>query len=949
MKNLTNPKWLLVLNTLPVIVLFLLLLGQYNIIKSLLSEESVGYWKVFSITLGLLGTANLIYSAFLIKNKKNVSFIYGIVSIIAFIAFIYLYFFNSYKLIPFDIPGWMMDTYVHFYPPTFLMPTIAYSLMLLVLHFTSRDKVYKTWINFLFVILIPLFVYLFWQLFIPLFKYHTFYHSAFFAHALLILFITITLVFFFFLTRGVFIVAVRNTERWKKHSYGWKIPITFVLPLLGLLVNNQIFDIGRFTVAGAYSGIFGNFNNIWFYIIAALNGIILCLPNLNITKYRIALYTARCITLIFSLYFFIVFLPLLPFSIIAITAFGAGFLMLTPLALFIVHINELRNDHEFLKNLITARITNFILILSLAVIPSVITVSFLNDKSILNKTLEYLYAADYSKEYNINKKSLKKTIDITERHRSAGAELFFSASHVPYLSSYFNWIVFGNLTLSDAKMNDINRVFFDKPAVNARRNWQIATFDVSITDISSESIYDETEMKWKSWINLELTNQRSFIGEYLTEIELPQGCWISDYYLYVEDEKEYGILAEKRSAIWIYSNIRNMNRDPGLLHYLTGNKVSFRVFPFAGSETRKTGIEFIHAEPVSITIDGNVIELGTEPIENKFTLANIEAENYVYFTAYGKSYLERVQRKPYFHFLVDTSSQRYSNTEDFMQRIDTVIEQYPDLAENAKISFVNSYAATFDMTEDWKQQYSLQEFDGGFYLDRGIRTALYNAYKENAYAVIAVVTFDIYNEAIIETDFSDFKFAFPESDLFFSIDKDGTLLPHSLINNPKIKLLDIEFSFNQSVLEHTANNGFKVYLPDDNKASIALINDTFEVDNSILNERSWSSALTLQAKQYSHVLHPNIANKEYLKMINYSFRSKILTPLTSYIVVENEAQKAALLRKQEQVLSGSKLHDLDNEPLPMSEPGLFVLLIAFFALFYRHWYNKNRKFVEKTH
>ena len=65
-----------------------------------------------------------------------------------------------------------------------------------------------------------------------------------------------------------------------------------------------------------------------------------------------------------------------------------------------------------------------------------------------------------------------------------------------------------------------------------------------------------------------------------------------------------------------------------------------------------------------------------------------------------------------------------------------------------------------------------------------------------------------------------------------------------------------------------------------------------------------------------------------------------MSPVTSYLVVENEAQKAMLKKKQEQALSGNKSLDLGEDTQRMSEPSLILLTILFGLAI---WYREKRK------
>jgi len=906
-------------------MLFVLLYGQFSLIKTLLDKDCIHLWKSFGLTLGILGLLNFFYAVYLTFKKQNVSMIYGIIALICYIPFIYLYGYHIEKIIPFNIPQWMVPNNVFLYVGTFLMPTLVYSLFVLVSHFTSKTKEYNAWINLLAAAGIPVAGYLFTQTILPLWKP---FETSFGRHVLLIFIISATVVFLFFLVRGIFILAIKKAAVWQKYQLVWKIPIAIVLPLLGLLVNNGFLFNGVFLPGNNFT-IFGNFSNHWFYILAAFNGILVCLPNPDNKFYRLFLFAGRSVTFAYTFYFFLVFLPFLPLSVVAIIAFGTGFLTLTPLMLFVIHTNELSKDFKYLKALFSKKLIIKISLLGFLIIPAFITATYLKDKSVLNKTLEYLYSPDYSRQYSINKNSLQKTLNIIKRHKDRNGNFIFTGQ-IPYLSSYFNWLVLNNLTLSDAKINYIERVFFGDASFKLRPE-NIRNDNVKITNISTNSFYDKSQNAWKSLIDLEITgrNGSAWRAEYATTIDLPEGCWISDYYLYIGDKKEAGILADKKSAMWIFSAIRNENKDPGILHYLTGNKVAFRVFPFAKNEVRKTGIEFLHKEPIKLNIDKNTVELGNA---GETIYENVETENVVYVSARQKQSLKIVKRKPYFHFLIDASKDKEKFSADFIRRIETVLINNPALAKNAQISFVNTYVNTHSLANNLMQYYDSysQTFEGGFYLDRAIKTALFSAYKNKSYPVIVAVTDSIQN-AVLDKDFSDFKFAFPESNLFFNLDGNGTLRAHSLIDNPtkQLPLVKRECQFCETVLEYKLADSSIVYLPNNGEPSIVLKKDILEIQKSEIKEKNWQSALTMQAKWISQILHPETSDKEWLNLVKYSFISKVMTPATSYLVVENEAQKAMLKKKQEQALSADKSLDLGEDAQRMSEPDLWILAILF--------------------
>ncbi|WP_299275315.1 MSEP-CTERM sorting domain-containing protein [uncultured Psychroserpens sp.] len=920
MRNLLNPKWLLAINTLPVVLLILIVYSDFSIIKTLLSEENLSLWKGFGLTLIILTLLHLGYTITCIVRKQNISMYYAYISLVVYIAYIYIYSLYTQDILPWSIPRWMLSGDILLYVGTFLMPTLAHSLFIIVIKLTSKDKDYKAWQNILAAVSIPIICYLFFQIILPLWNFTT---SGFGSHVMVVLSIVAVILFLFFLIRGIYILATKKGKAWKKYQLLWKIPIAILFPLLGLAVNSG-FLIDHFS--GTHTGIFGDFSHYWFYVLALVNGILICLPSGSNTTQRLFLFIARSITFAYTLYFFIVFLPYLPLSVFAIIAIGVGFLMLTPLVLFVIHIQELTSDYNFLKAHFSKALLITFALLGFLVIPACITASYTKDRVVLHEALDYLYSPNYSERYAIDKQSLQNTLNVV-RHNKDRNDDFFSSSQKPYLSKFFNWIVLDNLTLSDGKINTIERVFFNTESFGIMPE-NIRNTDVSITNVSSSSTYNTVDNTWTSWIDLEITNANTerLFSEYATTIDLPNGAWINNYYLYVGDRKEMGILAEKKSAMWVFSQIRGENRDPGLLHYLTGNKVSFRVFPFSESEVRKTGIEFIHKEPMVIDIDSHKVQLGDSLTQKSVT--SVEQNDVAYISSKTKEGLTTVKRQPYYHFIVDISAEKQNLIDNYISTLDLFLKN-DALKTPHKISFANTYTNTIDLDDDWKTALKNQQFEGGFYLERAIKTVFYNTQQQisNTYPIIIAIT-DTMNSSIISKDFKDFKFAFPENNLFYHLNTMSYLASHDLTKNPKQWIDDdTTVRLNDSVLAWPNANKTLAYLPNNTKPDVVLKTSNFQLDEAEIEPNKWTSGLVMEGQFRSNVLHPEHAERDWHSLVKYSFMSQIMTPHTSYIVVENEAQKAILKKKQEAVLSGKKSLDLNEDTQRMSEPEFYVLLI----------------------
>ena len=106
--------------------------------------------------------------------------------------------------------------------------------------------------------------------------------------------------------------------------------------------------------------------------------------------------------------------------------------------------------------------------------------------------------------------------------------------------------------------------------------------------------------------------------------------------------------------------------------------------------------------------------------------------------------------------------------------------------------------------------------------------------------------------------------------------------------------------------------------------------------------KQWNDGLHQQASWYAQKRFPHTTNTQWLPLLKQSFMSKIMNPVSSYIVVENEAQKAVLKRKQDQVINGHPMLDLNEDANRMSEP-TFIIVATIISFLIYYFERKKRK------
>lgn len=838
----------------------------------------------------------------------------------AYTALLAWYTASADVVLPREVPRWMVPTDLLLYVWTFVMPTLAHALLVLVVRSTPANRPHNLLTNIGLAIGVPMGAGLLFGLAgaLQLARIGGEVSEQLFGLAFIALG---PLVFLFFLVRGAYIISLRRNDEF---AIIWKVLITLVLPLLGLLVNAGLLMGGL----GNHGGIFGDFNTPWFYALAVLNGVLLCVPAPVRPGGRLALLGARSVLLGYTLYFFLVFLPFLPLSLLAVIAIGTGFLMLTPLVLLVVHLRILADDVAAVGAHFARWVPLAVLVGGAAVLPLLLTADYYHARRTLHAALAYVYTPDYAKPYDLDAASLARTLATVRQHKDQGRDLIMG-SQQPFLSTYFNWLVLDNLLLSESKLTTLESVF--GVGLNQLNNWQSDGFATNapapapaiLRHLTARSTYDARQQAWVSWVDVEVgnANPAQQAGEYRTTFALPAGCWVSDYYLDIDGRREPGILAEKKAADWIYTQIVHQNdrRDPGLLAYAGPDQLRLQVYPVARNTPRRTGIQLIHKESINLIIDGQLVVLGrADSVATDLAPVAMPGGAVVYLSAVAKQRLPLVQRRPYYHFLLDVSATKGAKKAAYKQWVTQFLQQHESAAP-ARFTLVNTYATPVPAGADWQQQFDAFTNVGGCFLTRAVQRTLADAqlHPTASYPVLVVVT-DSLAGTVLAPDFADLAPAYPESDAFLVLGPGGQAAVHSLRTaSGEVKQQAVNQEEAQPAVRAwpTAAQP-RAYLPNDGHPSVVLSQPAAALAVPTEAASRWQTGLLLRGYAQWQALHPAAADAQHLAFIEASFRSRLLTPLTAFLALENQAQKQALYRKQAQTLAANASLDAQETESP---------------------------------
>ncbi len=129
----------------------------------------------------------------------------------------------------------------------------------------------------------------------------------------------------------------------------------------------------------------------------------------------------------------------------------------------------------------------------------------------------------------------------------------------------------------------------------------------------------EFSSKGTKWTNVKDTL------EVTLNFDLPENAMITDSWLWFGEDTIKAVILDRWTASSIYESIVNRRRDPSVLYKQSATQYELRVFPMAGSETRKVKITYL------VPVSWNKTNISSElPISILKTSATLPSELTVY-------------------------------------------------------------------------------------------------------------------------------------------------------------------------------------------------------------------------------------------------------------------------------------------------------------------------------
>jgi hypothetical protein len=437
------------------------------------------------------------------------------------------------------------------------------------------------------------------------------------------------------------------------------------LPFAGLLLNRAI----DFPV---------NFQAWEVYTLTVANAAILFLASWRRPRTPRLSFALLSATLPFSLYFFVVFLPYTPLAVFAVLFFGAGFLLLGPTLLVTLHLYLLNRAYHTMRAERRPRFDAIVGMLCFLILPMALVGRATADRAALNGALRHLYTP------SINGSDIVYGRDVAVLRRAVSSHRSYkNGIYYPLISDFYSWWVFDNLVLPDDKLTRIEETFFGTAAakrsspvtpnqggdvlrtrgsVRSRSRMPTAVRLPHAVVVDKLLVQSRAADAANSVVTCALTlhNPGAGADEYVKKLPLPAGVFVVGFRLHVNGVPVPGRIFEKKTAMWVYTMIRDSERrDPGLLFYNRPDELELRVFPIGARQSTVVEIDFlVPAEVKAADLGASrdvaqvLAELG-RGLDPQFALDARGA--YFSLGEANRARLPLVECEPFLHVIVDRS------------------------------------------------------------------------------------------------------------------------------------------------------------------------------------------------------------------------------------------------------------------------------------------------------
>lgn len=393
--------------------------------------------------------------------------------------------------------------------------------------------------------------------------------------------------------------------------------ICLLLPFAGLILNTWI----PFP---------GSFQDPIVWVLAGINGIALSLPAFRNPLIHRVVWLAQCACFSFTLYFFLVFLPVIPLAPLAVPIMGAGFLILVPTMLFAVHLwrvcdgwREGKRPSSRGFGLATAGMT------AALILPVTLAIQAHRDKVALDQAVAYFQSPDFHVNSRFPNDPDAAARLLTKIHHLR------NGSRLPLIDDYYQRVVLGGLVLPEKLTEHLHTQLTGSPPPEFVHSFTMLwnpprnrTFRPQATLPPNPGMLKSAKLQTmeiaphiaRSTLQIAFENPLSEVAEFSTRIALAEGTHITGYRLQIGDEWVEGRLFDEKTATWLYEKIRQQTApiDPGLLRIVSAGEADLRVFPVGAKESRLTEIILIHptgqespARVVSDTVPTQMTHLNT--------------------------------------------------------------------------------------------------------------------------------------------------------------------------------------------------------------------------------------------------------------------------------------------------------------------------------------------------